>query len=148
MNAHMKASISGFIVPFLILALVGLIGCRSVPQTTSTGTVHDIAIEQGLSPANPTVTIGDKVRWVNQKQSSVRIELVADVRGTLSCERGFSKLFGTMENSTTLTMNQTASLCFTKTGVVTYYVQMASVLPGKTDIVKGTILITRNSAAN
>lgn len=147
MNSHRKRFAYGLAAISLILALVGLIGCTSVPQTTSTGTVHEIVIDRGNSPGELTVNIGDDIRWVNQRLLWVRIDLIGDVVDAMACEHGVSNIVtGTMTNWATLYSNRTANVCFAKTGLVSYSVQMDTALPARNTIVTGTIRIVRSIA--
>ncbi len=43
------------------------VGCATLPQTTRTGDIHDIKIEEALSNVNLNVKIGDEIRWVNYR---------------------------------------------------------------------------------
>lgn len=146
MRSYTTRSASDFIVPSLVLALVALFGCATVPKTTRTGIIHEIEIGGGRALTELTVALGDEVRWVNHGRAPVRIELGIDVREAISCEHGFFPLFGGMPHSMTLAWNQTASLCFAKPGLVRFHIRGDSAVPESNDLVTGTILITRHMA--
>ena len=111
------------------LAALGLVvACASMPTVTRTGKVHDILIQEQISPADVTVRPGDEVRWVNRRQADVRIIFLAPISDTVSCRRGFSGLVGT-KNETRLRPNETVSLCFGKSGSHRYAARMETALP-------------------
>lgn len=115
-------------------------GCAGM-STTRTGAVHDIRIDEGPSPADLVVNIGDEVRWVNSRTMAVRIDLVGDITDIMSCERGFSSFVGLKRNSAIIKSNESVSLCFSKAGAVNYNVRMESALPGGEKNVNGLVRI-------
>jgi plastocyanin len=118
-----------------------MLGACAGPTTSRTGAVHDIRITEGPNPADLIVSPGDEVRWVNSRTLPIRVDLVNVKSDDLSCERGFSNLFGAVQESTTIKPNETASACFTKSGVVNYNLRMDSALPGGKVVVPGVIRI-------
>jgi plastocyanin len=125
----------------VLAALLMMVGCAGTPMTTRTGAVHDIKIEEGLTPSVLTVQVGDEVRWVNHRTMPVRIDFLDGAIDDVSCRRGFSNWLGMKQESFTLEQNETASVCFSKAGLVTYNVRMDSALPGGKHIVPGEIRI-------
>lgn len=129
-------------VPSLILGLIGLSACAmSVPPTTRSGEVHDVKIEEGLTPAIQTVGIGDEVRWVNHRTRDVRIDFLGEALDQVSCQRGFTNWVGMKKESATVRANESASLCFGKAAVIDYNVRMDSAMPGGKQIVRGEIRV-------
>jgi hypothetical protein len=137
-------------VPRVLLAVVGLAagviaggaGCASIPETSRTGAIHNIRIEEGPDPQHLFVKPGDEIRWVNARTLPVQIDLIAMDPQNLLCERGFSTRFGGLQESITLQPNGTASICFsTAASEVKYNVRMGSSLPGGRDIVAGVITV-------
>jgi len=124
----------------VIAAVVMLVACAG-PATTRTGAVHDIRITEGPVPADLIINPNDEVRWVNSRTLPLRVDLVNVESDELSCERGFSNMFGATRESATIKPNETASACFTKAGVVNYNLRMDSALPGGQIIVPGIIRI-------
>jgi len=130
----------------LLAALMMLVGCAGTPMTTRTGVVHDVKIEEGLTPSVLTVQVGDEVRWVNHRTMATRIDFLDGAIDDVSCRRGFSNWLGMKQESFTLGQNETASICFSKAGHVTYNVRMDSALPGGKQIVPGEIRVGMTSA--
>src|SRR4030042_924868 len=98
----------------MLVAVLLIIGCAGLPKTTRTGAIQDLRIEKSLSNQNLTVKIGYEIRWVNYRTEPVTIEFVPEVIGSLSCEKGFSDMFGKLKSSTRLGSGEAASLCFSK----------------------------------
>ena len=124
------------------IAAVILLGAACAGQTTSrTGAVHDIRVIEGPEPADLTVNIGDEVRWVNARTLPIRVDLLDIKSEHVSCGRGFFNLIGMIQDSATIKANESASLCFTKAGVLSYNIRMESALPGGKTIVSGVVRI-------
>ncbi len=135
-------------VPSLILGLIGLSACAmSTPSTTRSGEIHDVKIEEGLTPAVLTVGIGDEVRWINHRSSDVRIDFLDGALDDVSCQRGFTNWMGMQKESTTVGANKSASLCFVKAAVIDYNVRMDSALPGGKQIVRGEVRVGNSRGA-
>ncbi len=128
----------------VVAALALFVAACAGPNTTRTGGVHDIRVTEGPEPADLLVRVGDEVRWVNGRALPIRLDLVNVNSEDISCERGFSNLFGMHRDSATIKANETASTCFTKPGVVKYNVRMDSALPGGTKVVSGVVRIDTN----
>lgn len=135
-------------LPSLILGLIGLSACAmSTPPTTRSGEIHDVKIEEGIEPTTLSAGIGDEVRWVNHRSSDVRIDFLDGALDEVSCQRGFTSWMGMQKESTTVAANKSASLCFSKAGVVLYNVRMNSALPGGKQIVQGEVRVGRSRGA-
>lgn len=118
-----------------------LVACAG-PQTSRSGDIHTVDIENEVQPADLVVNIGDEVRWANHRSLPVRLDLaVRNPRETLSCERGFSNFIGMKRDSAEIAPNESASACFSKVGVVKYNLCMESALPGVKTITSGTVRV-------
>jgi plastocyanin len=122
------------------VAGLSVAGCTH-PPTSRSGAVHDIRIAEGPEPADLIVNPGDEVRWVNMRTLPVRVDLVNVKHEDTSCERGFSNMVGTVQESATIKANDSASICFTKAGVVNYNLRMESALPGGEAISSGVVRV-------
>ncbi len=138
----MDSHIRHLTVMWSICFVVGLsvAGCTH-PPTTRSGVVHDIRIAEGPEPADLIVNLGDEVRWVNIRTLPVRVDLVNLRHEDTSCERGFSNMVGTVQESAIIKANDSASICFSKAGVVNYNLRMESALPGGQAISSGVVRI-------
>ncbi|GMV49684.1 MAG: hypothetical protein L6Q34_06785 [Nitrospira sp.] len=121
----------------LALTLISLAACSSSPTAsktrsemeagTKTGTVKNIVITETITPTSLTVRAGDEVRWINQRQEPVTVNIDGPLEHNVSCRKGFSKAMGMgIDNSTTLSSNETAGLCFSRIGTVNYSVRPSS----------------------
>lgn len=124
-----------------VVMIALLAAACSYPPTTRTGAVHDIRVVEGPEPADLVVDPSDEVRWVNGRTLPIRVDLVGIKSDGLSCERGFSNIFGMLAESATIKPNESASACFTKSGVVKYNLRMESALPGGKVISSGIVRI-------
>ena len=148
MNASTKTARYKLASPILILSLIGLSACSMLtPQTTRTGEIRDVTVEEGLAPATMHARIGDEVRWVNYRTLPVKIEFIYNDLDGASCHRGFTNVIGMMTASITVEAHKSASVCFSKTGVIPYTVRMESSLPSGEQIVKGEIRVGNRSRA-
>ena len=118
----------------LALALVSVAACSNAPTATKTrseidagtktGMVKNIVIKETITPDTLTVRAGDEVRWINQRQESITVTIDGPLEHNVSCRNGFSKAMGMgVDNSTTLSSNETAGLCFSRVGTVKYSVR-------------------------
>ena len=120
---------------------VSIVACAG-PQTSRSGQIHTVKVEEAPQPADLVVNVGDEVRWVNHRTLPVRLDLVTgDPRETLSCERGFSNFFGMKRDFAEIAPNESAAACFSKVGVVKYNLRMESALPGGKTITAGTVQV-------
>jgi plastocyanin len=127
----------------LLLAVVLAAGCAGLPQTSRSGTIHNVTIERGISPSDLIVGIGDEVRWINHRSGTVQIDFLGNELDRVSCARGFSNWIGTKKESATIKANQSASLCFSHAGAVSYNVRMDDMVPGGKVIEPGIIRVGR-----
>lgn len=148
MNTDTKTARYKLAIPALILSVIGLSACSMLtPQTTRTGEIHDVKVEEGLAPAIIDVRIGDEVRWVNHRTLPVQIDFIDKNLDGVSCHRGFTNWIGMKTESSTVGPSKSVSVCFSKTGVIPYNVRMESALPGGKQIVKGEIRVGDPSSA-
>lgn len=130
------------VVCFCSLMAVALLASACAhPPTTRSGAVHDIRIIEGPDPADLIINAGDEVRWVNARSLPLRVDLVGVKHEDLSCERGFSNIVGTVQETATVKPNESASACFTKAGVINYNLRMESPLPGGEKIASGVVRV-------
>lgn len=135
-------------IPALILSLIGLSACAMLdPPTTRSGEIHDVKVEEGITPSTLAVGIGDEVRWVNHRTLPIRIDFLDGALDEVSCQRGFTNWIGMKKESTTVGASKSASLCFSKAEVITYNVRMDSALPGGKQIVQGEVRVGNPSGA-
>ena len=129
-----------------LLSTATAAGCAGIATTTRTGNIHDVKFEERMTPANLRVQPGDEVRWVNQRTTPVTVEFLAGALDTVTCESGFSarglsNLRGKLQESTTIAPNESASLCFSAPGTVSYNARMDSAVAGGQVIEAGTLRI-------
>ncbi len=124
-----------------IITIALLAAACSYPHTTRTGAVHDIRVIEGPDPTDLVVNPNDEVRWINGRTLPITLDLVDFTSGNLSCERGFSNIFGMVKESTTIKPNESVSACFTQPGFARYNLRMMSALPGGKVIVPGVVRI-------
>ena len=123
-------------------------GCASVANTTRTGTIHEVRFAERMTPTNLRVEPGDEIRWINARSTPVTVEFLEGALNEVSCEEGFSSrgltnLAGRRQDSATIGPNDSASLCFTAEGTVTYNARMDSAVAGGQTIEPGTIRVAR-----
>lgn len=107
----------------LLIAVAGTTGCASLPTTSRTGGVHDVAItDDGISPQDLIVQAGDEVRWINRRAVPVWVSFYEDSLDELSCSRGFAYFWAQEENAK-IEPGQSVSLCFAHEDAVSYRVQ-------------------------
>ena len=132
----------------VLASLLAAAGCASVPDTTRTGSIHDVNFEERMTPSDLRVQPGDEVRWVNQRTTPVTVEFLAGALDAVTCEEGFStrgltNWRGKRQESTTIQPNESVSLCFTNAGTVAYNARMDSAIAGGQLIEAGTIRVGR-----
>ncbi len=143
---------SVFLNSMLALTFLMVAACSSSPTASKTqsatdvgmktGMVKNIVISDTVTPTTLTAHAGDEVRWINQRQESVIVAIEGPLDNRVSCRNGFSKAMGMgVDNSTTLASNETAGLCFTRIGTVTYSVRPSSEDRGSLTKSNGTIMV-------
>ncbi len=125
----------------LIAAVSIAWGCTMLPQTSRTAGIHDVKIEDSLSPDNLLVQPGDEVRWINLRKQPVRVDIPTLESEDLACSRGFTNFFGVLKETAELGPNETASLCFKKPAVVNYNVRSDTALAGGKLILPGVVKV-------
>jgi plastocyanin len=116
-------------------------GTNSIADTTRTGTIHDVNFEEHMTPVVLRVQLGDEVRWVNQRSTSVTVEFLGEALADVTCQSGFSNLFRRQEETATIKPSESASLCFGSVGTLTYNARMESPVAGGQMIESGTIRV-------
>jgi plastocyanin len=118
----------------LILGTVFILSaCASLPATSRTGAVHDVIItEEKLSPEDLIAHVGDEVRWVNRRPTTVWVYFFEDSLDEISCQNGLASFWG-HEEVAKIEPNQSASVCFAKEDAISYSVQNEpTILAGST----------------
>ncbi len=123
-----------------VLMLLVIVGC-SLPRTTRTSMIHDINLEQHMTPAELTVQIGDEVRWINHRTLPAHIDMPGLTSGVLNCESGFSNFFGSVREYAEIPPGKSAHLCFSKGGAYNYNMRMEAAVPGGKLIEPGLIRV-------
>lgn len=116
-----------------------LVGCGGPPPTTRTGEIHEVKIAEHVAPSEIKVQTGDEIRWVNHRSLPVQLDFLKGALDDVACERGFSNWVGMRRESIAIDPNQSASLCFSNSGKISYNVRMDSALPGGQQIEPGVI---------
>ncbi|TAJ06924.1 MAG: hypothetical protein EPO61_13135 [Nitrospirae bacterium] len=116
--------------------LVTALGCSVLPETSRTGAVREIKIEEMVSPRELFAAMGDEIRWVNLRSKPVHIGFLgSSPMKAVSCQNGFSS-FGVLQDFVTIPPQQSASLCFAKPGTVQFNVWL------DTDDLRGNVTRT------
>ncbi len=125
----------------VVVGSIGWHGCTSLPETTRTASVHDIKLEEKLSPDNILVQPGDEIRWINHRKLNAQVEIPQLKSEDLSCERGFTNWVGSLRESVRLKPNETVSLCFKRPAVFNFNVRAQTSLGGGDQILPGMIRV-------
>lgn len=107
------------IVAMTVLALMA--GCQRLTTADIPPPIHYVVIDDGVSDTDLRTKAGDEVRWVNVRAAPVVVIFPGLVSDELSCNRGFSKEDPARVTAIILP-DDTASLCFSKAGRLTYRV--------------------------
>jgi hypothetical protein len=86
--------------------------------------VKDVLIADQLVPEVLVVHTGDEIRWINQRQDEVQIDIPRLAEVPLTCRIGFSNWFGELRESADLVPNESASLCFAYPTGLNYIVRI------------------------
>lgn len=125
------------------LVMLMVVGCASnLPQTSRTGTIHDVNFDERMSPTTLNVRVGDEVRWVNHRSSPIQLEFLEGALQNVVCARGFSDRLGRPQEEGTIRPNESVSLCFGTVGEVTYNARMETAVAGG-QIESGVVNIRR-----
>ena len=140
----------------MVLAGVGIfltLACAShkhFPESSLTGGVFEVKIDNSLTPQSVTAKRGDEVRWINMSNASLDVSVVQTREELISCQKGFAStnlgyLFGTSEYENivmaTVRPNESASLCFAIRGKYVYTLRKDPSTTGSLDKMSGSITI-------
>ena len=134
-----------------LIAMLSPIGCAShqhFPQSSLTGRILEVTIDEVINPALVTAKRGDEIRWVNTTKSPVDVSVVQTREELISCQKGFAStnlgyMFGTSEYENivmaTVPPNAFASLCFAISGKYVYTVRTHAA--GPSNKTTGSIIV-------
>jgi len=140
----------------MVLTGVGILltlACAShqhFPESSLTGEVFEVKIDNSVTPQSVTAKRGDEVRWINMSNTPVDVSVVQTREELISCQKGFAStnlgyLFGTSEYENivmaTVRPNETASLCFAISGKYVYTLRKDPSTTGSLDKKSGSITI-------
>ena len=140
----------------MVLAGAGILltlACTShthFPESSLTGGVFEVKIDNSLMPQSVTAKRGDEVRWINMSNATVDVSVIQTREELVSCQKGFAStnlgyLFGTSEYENivmaTVRPNEFASLCFAIPGKYVYTVRKDPSTTGSLDKTSGSITI-------
>ena len=135
------------------VAVVVTMGCashRHFPESSLTGGVFEVKIDNSLRPQSVIAKRGDEVKWINMSNVPVEVSLVQTREELISCQKGFAStnlgyLFGTSEYENivmaTVRPNDSASLCFAISGKYVYTLRKNPSATGSLDKMSGSITI-------
>lgn len=131
-----------------ILSPFGCASHQSFPESSLTGGILEVKIDELVTPTSVTAKRGDEVRWINMSKAPVDVSVVQTREELISCQKGFAStnlgyLFGTSEYENivmaTVLPNEFASLCFAISGKYVYTVRMHPTSPSNK--VTGSIIV-------
>lgn len=108
-------------VIFTMAMLALMTGCQGLTAARAPVPIHYVAIEDGVSDTDLRTKADEEVRWVNVRAAPVAVIFSGLVSDDLSCKRGFTKDEAARMTAIILP-DDTASLCFSKAGRLTYRV--------------------------
>lgn len=104
------------------LFVAGMVGCGATQVAKRTATMHEVRIQQEISPRMMLVRTGDEIQWHNLLSSPIQLGILGTKwQDHVMCEKGF-KQFGQMMDLVTIQPQEHVSLCFSKAGTVQYNV--------------------------
>jgi plastocyanin len=118
---------------------VGTYGCTSLPDTSRTASVHEVKLQEKISPEMIQVQPGDEVRWTNLRKLPAQLDVPNLTSDDLSCQRGFTNWMGSLRETAYLKPNETASLCFKKPAVMNYNIRAETSLGGGNQVLPGSV---------
>jgi plastocyanin len=128
-----------------VLGVILTVGCAmNLPNTSRTGSIHDITIEQEILPVEASANIGDEVRFVNHRTAAIKVIFLEGDLDKVSCQRGFRSM-GMMREAAKIAPGDAASVCFNKPGFYSYTVRMTESVPGGEAIRSGSIQVGKVS---
>ena len=111
-------------------ALIILTGCQhslvrdSMPTVTRTGEVKDVVIQETVSPTSVMAKPGDEIRWINKRQTDVKVIVISPLSEQLTCQRNFWRMMDADRHQYTANVerNDTAAVCFRDPAELEYMV--------------------------
>jgi plastocyanin len=146
LKMKMTATTAYVVIATAVLAMTGcatIAGTAGIAETSRTGAIMDVTFEERMTPVGLQVQVGDEVRWVNRRSSSVRLEFLEDALDDVVCQSGFSSFFRRQQESVSIKPNESASLCFGRVGSVRYNARMSSPVAGGQMIEPGAIYVVQ-----
>ena len=140
----------GLFVAVVVLVTAGCGGHKRFPESSLTGGVYELRIDNSMTPQSVTAKRGDELRWVNMSSAAMDVSVVQTREELISCQKGFAStnlgyLFGTSEYENivmaTVRPNESASLCFALPGKYVYTVRKDPATTGALDKMTGSITI-------
>jgi plastocyanin len=142
-------------VVFAWLGGLVMVGCATqppFPDSSLTGRVLEVKMDDPLTPNEITAKQGDEIRWINTTGGSVDISFVEALNGRVSCQRGFVSagwgyLFRGIASQpeflvvATVRGHESASLCFSTPGTYAYTIRTETTGAGEAGRMAGTITI-------
>ncbi len=116
-------------------------GCASLPEISRTQAVHDVQVQDGLSPDHLFAAPGDEIRWVNLRKEAVFVQIADLEKDDLACQRGFEDWRGALLESIEIEPNETVSLCFKEPGQIRYNVRAETSVGGGQAVYPGRLRI-------
>ncbi|GKS62782.1 hypothetical protein YTPLAS72_00860 [Nitrospira sp.] len=118
----MQANISS-----LSLAVLMIAAYQNLPLSTPDGDITHVAVGERPTSSALAVNMGDEIRWTNTSMGTVRIVFMEPISRQVSCRRHFCGYFtGGLE--AILAPNESASLCFGKSGDIHYTITLRSLM--------------------
>ena len=133
-----------------ILLTLACVSHKHFPESSLTGGVFEVKIDNSLTPQSVTAKRGDEVKWINMSHAPVDVSVVQTREELISCQKGFAStnlgyLFGTSEYENivmaTVRPNESASLCFAISGKYVYTLRKDPSTTGSLDKMSGSITI-------
>jgi plastocyanin len=140
----------------VFVAIMGILvgnGClthKRFPDSSLTGTIHEVNIGESATPQEVTAKRGDEVRWVNMSDAPLDVSMVQTQEELISCQKGFAStnlgyVFGTSEYENivmaTVRPGGYAGLCFSLPGKYAYTIRRSPSGPGSASKMTGSISI-------
>lgn len=121
-DSRMQANISSLSLAVLVIA-----ACQNLPLSTPDGDTTHVTVGERPTSSALAVNMGDEIRWTNTSMGSVRILFMEPISSHVSCRRNFCGYFtGGLE--AILAPNESASLCFGKSGDLHYTITLRSLI--------------------
>jgi hypothetical protein len=132
-----------------------MVGCATqppFPESSLTGRIVEVTIDESLTPQESAAKQGDEIRWINSRGGPVDISFVEPLDSRVSCQRGFVSagwgyLFRGIASQpeflvvATVRGHESASLCFSTPGTYAYTIRTETTGAGEAGRMAGTITI-------